>query len=191
MVTATPERLVRRRFDVDDFDRMCRAGLFDDDDQRLELIDGEVVVVPTPGPPHCGHVDLLAQLLHECCGRRAIVRVQNPFRLDRMNQFQPDLVLLRPDDDFYRSRYPEPRDALLAVEVAASSLYRDRTVKLPHYARTGVPELWIVDLRRACVHVYRGPDGARYRERRRCTGDDAIAVPTDGELTVREVLRPR
>jgi Uma2 family endonuclease len=170
---------------------MCRAGLFDDDDQRLELIDGEVVVVPTPGPPHSGHVDLLAQLLVLRCRERAIVRVQNPFRLDRFNQFQPDLVLLRPDDDFYRARYPEPRDSLLAIEVAASSLYRDRTVKLPHYARTGVPELWIVDLQHTCVHVYRGPAGSSYHERLRCAIGDRIAVPGAGELTVREILRPR
>ena len=89
------------------------------------------------------------------CADKAVVSVQNPIRLDKFNQPQPDLAVLAPRDDFYTPALPGPADVLLVVEVADSSVTYDRTVKLPLYARFGIPEYWVVDLRARVLDVFR------------------------------------
>jgi Uma2 family endonuclease len=187
MMVRTAGILKRRRFDVDDLDRMIEAGVFRPD-ERFELIDGEVVEMPLPGPLHSGKVDRLNRLLVQRCGERCIVRVQNPLQLDRHNRFLPDLALIRADPDFYCSRYPTAADTLLAIEVADASLSRDRRVKLPRYAELGVPEVWILDLRHRCVHVSADLQGGGYRTQRRCAGGDQLYVPADDRITAAELL---
>lgn len=187
MMTSLSRGLVRRRFDVDEVMRMAEAGVFADD-ERFELIDGELIVVPTPGPRHSGDVDRLAQLFWQRCRGRVHIRTQNPFLLDRYNLFLPDLALLRPDDDFYRGGHPRPEDALLVIEVADTSLWRDRKVKLPVYARLGVPRLWILELKRRCVHIHEDPVEGGYRVAKACAGDDVLRIPEGGEISAEELL---
>lgn len=189
MMTPTlPGILQRRLFDVRDLTRMAAAGVFDED-ERLELFDGELVEMPPhPGPRHCGEVNALNRLFAERCGDRVVVAVQNPLQLDDYNLFLPDLVLLRAEPGFYRERYPLPTDVLLVVEVAQTTLARDRRAKVPRYARFGVPEVWIVDLRAACVHTFASPGNEGYATVRRCKGKDALAIPEDGEVTVAALL---
>jgi Uma2 family endonuclease len=155
------EALVRhRRFTVDEYHRMAEAGVLTEDD-RVELLDGEVVVMAPIGARHAACVDRLNELLVFAAARRAIVRVQNPVRLDDHSEPQPDVVLVRRAEDFHASRTPGPEDTLLAIEVGDSSVRFDRDVKAPLYARTGIIELWLVDLGANEVSVCRrpGPDG--------------------------------
>lgn len=187
MMARSPEVLPRRRFDIDDVERMTRAGIFPHD-ERIELIDGDVVEVPVPGPRHSGNVDRLNHLLGQRCSSACIVRVQNPLLLDRFNCFLPDLTLLRPDPDYYRSRHPTPADTLLAIEIADTSLRRDRDAKLPIYARLGVPELWILELRRQRIHAFAEPAGERYAQVRVCTGADVLRLPGGDGITAAELL---
>ena len=152
----------RHKLDVDDYHRMGETGILGGDD-RVELIDGDVIDMAPIGQDHAGTVDVLTRALVMACGERAIVRVQNPLRLDRLNELQPDVAILRPREDFYRRGDPPgPADVLLVVEVADSSLRYDRRVKLPLYARAGIGEVWIVDLRRRMVDVHRVPAGDGY-----------------------------
>lgn len=167
---------------------MAAANVFGVD-ERLELFDGELVEMPPhPGPRHCGEVNALNRLFAQRCGDRCIVAVQNPLQLDDYNLFVPDLVLLRPEPGFYRERYPLPTDVLLVAEVAQSTLARDRRAKVPRYARCGVPQVWIIDLRAKCVHSFASPGADGYATVRQCKGDDALAIPEDGEVTVAELL---
>lgn len=154
--------LTRRRFTVEEYYRMAQAGILHEDD-RVELIDGEIVQLPPIGDDHAHHVRRLAHLLRGLVGARALVDTLNPLRLDDYTEPLPDLVLLRPRADFYR-RHPRPEDVLLVVEVADTTLRYDRAVKVPHYGRAGVPEVWIVDLPHRRVEVYRAPEGGRYHE---------------------------
>ena len=152
----------RHRLNVDDYHRMGETGILGGDD-RVELIDGDVIDMAPIGQDHAGTVDVLTRALVMACGERAIVRVQNPLRLDRLNEPQPDVAILRPREDFYRRGDPPgPADVLLVVEVADSSLRYDRRVKLPLYARAGIGEVWIVDLRWRMVDVHRVPAGEGY-----------------------------
>jgi Uma2 family endonuclease len=142
---------------------MAEVGILGRDD-RVELIDGEIIDMPPPGQLHSGTVDQLAWLLMRAVDARAIVRVQNPAVLGRYSAPQPDLALLEPRADFYKSGHPRPGDIFLMIEVADTSLRFDRDVKAKLYARHGVPELWLIDVRGKRLTRYRQPvDGAYAR----------------------------
>ncbi len=158
---------MRRRLDVDGYYRMAEAGILASD-ERVELIDGEIIEMSPIGSAHAAVTDLLNELFAPAALAGTVqVGVQRPVRLGAFDEPQPDLVLLRPRPDRYRSAHPGAGDVLLAVEVAASSLNFDRTTKLPLYARHGIPELWIVDLAGAAVEVCRAPRGEVYGARER------------------------
>lgn len=179
----------RRRFTVDEYHRMAEAGVLHEDD-RVELLDGEVVLMSPIGPPHAACVNRLNHALTRRVGDDAIVSVQNPVRLDRHSEPQPDLLLLRPREDFYASATPRPEDVLLAIEVGDSSVRFDREVKAPLYARAGIGELWLVDVGARDVRVCRRPGEAGYGDVTVKRGDDAWspeALP-GVSIALREIL---
>lgn len=153
--------VTRRKFDVRDYYRLAEAGILREDD-RVELIEGEIVTMVPIGSAHNGTVTALNYRLMRVAGDRATVMVQGPLRLSGDSEPQPDLMLLRPRADFYSGAHPTAADVLLLIEVAQSSLRYDRGVKLPLYARHGVPEVWIVDLANRVVEVHRDPQADGY-----------------------------
>ncbi|MBI3972925.1 MAG: Uma2 family endonuclease [Chloroflexi bacterium] len=142
MATAIP----RRRFTVKDYYRMAKAGILKPD-ERVELLDGEIVPMSPIGSPHAAAVNRANRLFNRLVGDRAIVAVQNPVRLDEHSEPDPDVALLRPRADDYARGHPGPRDVLLIVEVVDTSEALDRRLKLPLYARAGVPEVWLLVLK--------------------------------------------
>jgi Uma2 family endonuclease len=147
-----------RRFTVDEYYRMAEVGILDRD-ERVELVDGRIIAMSPIGSPHAWCVSRLNRIL----ARRddVIVIVQNPIHLDDRSEPEPDLAVLRIETP--QDRHPRPRDVLLIVEVADTSLAYDRQTKSPLYARSNIPELWIVDLGGARVDVYLDPTPAGYR----------------------------
>src|SRR5207248_8724175 len=135
--------VVRYRFTVEDYHRMAEAGILGEDD-RVELIAGEVVEMGPVGPVHVACVALLNTLLATQIGPDVLISVQSPIRLPDNTEPQPDLALLR--RRVYRAALPGPADALLVIEVADTSRDYDRTIKLPRYAAAGIPESWLLDL---------------------------------------------
>ncbi|MDP9436953.1 MAG: Uma2 family endonuclease [Actinomycetota bacterium] len=164
------------RFTVDEYHRMAETGLLAPD-ARVELIEGEVIDVPPIGPPHASVVDRLTRLLVLGLAESAIVRVQGPVRLSDISEPQPDLTVLAPRADFYALATPRPEDVLLAVEVSASSLRFDTQVKLPLYARSGVPAVWLVDVGAGTVLVATAADDGRYRDQRTAGPGETLQVP--------------
>jgi Uma2 family endonuclease len=155
-----------RRFSVDEFEHMVRAGVFASDD-RLELIEGEIVEMAPIGDPHASVVDRLAAAMFRRLGDRVIVRVQGPVAfIPLLSRPQPDLTLLRPRMDYYASGTPEAGDIFLLVEVMDTSVEYDRRRKAPLYARAGVHELWLADIPGGVVDVLRAPSADGYRESR-------------------------
>jgi Uma2 family endonuclease len=155
-------QLTKRLFTVDDYHRMVDAGILHEKD-RVELIEGEVLAMSPIGPPHCAAVDRATRAMVNGAGEKAIVRVQAPVQLDRYNQPEPDIVLLKPKEDFYATRHPGPADILLIVEVAQSSIDYDRSVKARIYSRTGIVEYWLADVEQDCVFVFSDPGKNGYR----------------------------
>jgi Uma2 family endonuclease len=153
--------LQRRRFTVEDFLAMAEAGILGED-ERVELIEGDIIDMPPIGSPHASCVDRLNHFIAARAAGAAIIRVQNPVWISDLSLPQPDLALLRPKGDFYKSGHPRPADTLLVVEVAHTTLSYDRGVKLPLYAAASIPEVWIVDIEGHAIEVYRDPKRARF-----------------------------
>jgi Uma2 family endonuclease len=167
--------IVRRRFTVEQYQQMAAAGIFDEDD-RIELIEGEIVEMSPLGPQHSACVDRLNRMLQKLVRDAAIVRVQSPIRLGRYSEPQPDVTLLQPRADFYAGSHPEPEDVLLLVEVADSSLSYDRDLKLPLYARAGIAEVWLVALLPQTIEVYRAPSEDGYGEKRTARRGETVTA---------------
>jgi Uma2 family endonuclease len=159
-VQTSMQQLPRWRFTVHDYHRMGEAGILHEDD-RVELIEGELVELAAIGTGHFSCVNGLTRLLIMNVGDEAIVSVQNPVRLNEHTEPQPDLTVIRPRD--YRESLPMPEDVLLLIEVSDTTLAYDRGVKLPFYARAGVREVWIVDLPGETVTRFTGPSAGEYR----------------------------
>ena len=155
-------QVLRRRFTAEEYHRMGQVGILGEDD-RLELLEGEIVEMAPIGSRHQATVNRLNELFLRVVTDRAIVSVQGPVRLDENSEPQPDIILLRRHPDFYATAHPGPEDVLLLVEVSDSSIEYDREVKLPLYARHGIPEVWIVDLEKEPIEVYRDPTVEGYR----------------------------
>jgi Uma2 family endonuclease len=169
-----PVEFLKRRFDVDDYHRMAEAGILTEDD-RVELIDGEILAITPIGPRHNAAVNRANRALVTGVGDRAIVQVQGSVRLDRFNEPQPDLVLLRPQHDFYASRLPGPADILLIIEIAESSLQYDQEVKTRIYAEAGVPEYWLVNVDQGHVSCFTDARDGAYRNVVRDERDQSLA----------------
>ncbi len=146
----------RHRFDTTEYHRMAESGILSED-ARVELVDGEVVEMSPIGSKHQAVVNRLNRLLMGFAAGDYIVSPQGPVKLDEHNEPQPDLALLGFREDFYEQEHPGPGDALLLIEVSDSSLEYDRSVKLPLYAGSGIPEVWIVDLAAGEVESHSGP----------------------------------
>jgi Uma2 family endonuclease len=167
--------VVRRALTVAEYHRMGEVGILNEDD-RVELIEGELVAMSPIGSEHSGTVNAITQCLVEAIGRRGIVAVQNPVRLDDLSEPQPDFSVLKPRADFYRRATPLPHEVLLIIEVADSSLAYDRNVKRSLYARHGIPEFWIVNLVAGKIEVCRTPEGEQYTSISR-VGRDRVLEP--------------
>lgn len=182
-------QLVKRLFTVDDYHKMGTVGILSEDD-RVELIEGEIVEMTPIGSRHAGCVNRLNKLFSERMGRHAILSVQNPICLGERSEPQPDLALLRARADYYASAHPEPGDILLVVEVAETSTDYDREVKVALYSRAGIPETWLVDLESELVEVYRNPCSKGYSEIQRAVRGRGLAPQAfpDVEFAVDDIL---
>jgi Uma2 family endonuclease len=155
---------------------MIEAGILLED-ERIELIDGAIVTMSPIGVRHVGCVNILNSLLTETLGRTVIVSVQNPFHLGEHSEPQPDVAVLRPRGDSYSHSLATAADILLLIEVADTSLDYDRNVKVPLYARAGIPEVWVINLAAETVEVYTQPGDPTYqRVQTRKKGD--VLTPT-------------
>jgi Uma2 family endonuclease len=157
------DEISRHRITVEEYYRMAEVGLLAPD-ARVELIDGVIIDMAPIGSRHGGTVIRLNRLLTRAVGDRASVGVQHPVRLGVSSEPQPDIAVLKRRHDDYVGSHPTPADILLIVEVSETSLRRDVQVKMPLYARHGIPEFWIVDLKVGQIHYFRSPDGAAYTE---------------------------
>jgi Uma2 family endonuclease len=157
------DRLPRHRITVEEYYRMAEDGRLDPD-ARVELIEGEIIEMAPMGVPHAGELTRLTYLFIRTLGDSALIRTQMPVRLDNYSEPEPDLAVLLPREDFYKERHPTAADVLLLVEVSDSSSSRDRNRKIALYAGHKVREVWIVDLKRKRLHLYRAPRDGVYTD---------------------------
>ena len=168
--------MTRRRFSAKEFYKMAKVGILCEDD-RVELVDGEIIEMAPIGSYHNGSVNALNRVFVKSVPDDVIVQVQGHLHLDESTMFQPDLAILRPRDDDYFESNPTPEDVLLIIEVSDSTEAYDRNVKLPKYALAGVPEVWQANLPLGFIDRYADPDTAtgRYRSVTRHSRGQRIA----------------
>jgi Uma2 family endonuclease len=166
-------QIARRYFTVDEYHRMGDAGVFSEDD-RVELIEGEILKLSPIGSRHAASVNRLNMLFNNLLGGRAIVSVQNPVVLNDFSEPEPDISILRLRGDFYGAAHPTATDVLLVIEVADTSFAYDHEIKLPAYARSGIPEVWLVDLPAETVGVHTELLNGSYRTVRSYRRGDSI-----------------
>jgi Uma2 family endonuclease len=188
MSAMTPQ-VVRFRLTTDQYEQMIAAGILTEED-RVELINGEILEMSPINVRHAACVKRLNALFSQRLVGRAIVGVQDPVRLDGRSEPEPDLTLLRVRADYYVGGHPEPEDIMLVVEVSDTTLAFDRDIKLPLYAAADIQEVWLVNLVENRVEVYRSPSPDGYRSMKRVEPGAAVsplAFP-DLELGVGDFL---
>jgi Uma2 family endonuclease len=153
----------RRMFTIHDYARMRESGILTEDD-RVELINGEVRLMSPIGPVHIALVNKLNQILTIHIGTDAIVSIQNPIQLDDFTEPQPDIAILQAREDFYVSGTPRADDVLLVIEISDSTIDYDRNEKTPRYASAHIPEVWIIDVNRKVIEQYSKPFKGEYTQ---------------------------
>jgi Uma2 family endonuclease len=182
----------RHRFTVHDYYRMAEAGILHED-ERVELLDGEIIEMTPIGSRHSSIVERLNWLFSQRLDlTQTLVRVQDPIRLSPNTEPQPDIAIVAFREDFYRLRHPGPDEVLLLIEVADSSLLYDHEIKVPLYARAGVPEVWVINANASLLDVFRQPSSSGYLEHRQLdTFANNLIVPDSLPqiiLRVREIV---
>jgi len=188
---AIQEEPIPYRFTVKEWHRLGEAGFFDEE-KRLELLDGEIIVMSSIGNRHAAAVYNLTDFFGEKNLRRYLIGVGNPMEADNFSEPLPDFMLLSRSQKVAR-RHPFTHDAFLIVEVADSSLAHDRNRKLRKYAKSGVAEYWIVNLQEDVIEIYRSPHGEEYLDLSVARDGDIIAAQAfpDTAVPVSEIIPAR
>jgi Uma2 family endonuclease len=166
-----------------EYEALVEQGVLTKDD-RVELIEGEVIPLAPIGPPHGGVVIRLTNVLIPLLAGRALVGVQTSTRLSEVSEPQPDLMILRSRRDFYTTAHPRPEDIFCLIEVSDSSLAYDRGRKVPLYAQAGVPEVWLFNLAKEVLEVYREPGPRSYKSTTILRRGDRVAFAAFPDLII-------
>ncbi len=183
----------RRLFTREDYHAMGRMGVLRPD-ERVELIEGEIIVISPAGIRHSSCVLRLNEAFNtERLAGRALVHVQNSMAASNLSEPEPDVMLLAYREDRYASRRPQPDDILLLIEVSDSSLRYDHETKLPLYAESGIREVWIVDLQHDEIESHSEPGPNGYRIMHRFLPGDSLAPNAlpDLQLQANRIVPPR
>ena len=165
----------KRYFNVAEYYRMAEAGVLSPDD-RVELIEGEIIKMSPIGSRHAACVRTVDAFLNGQIGSLAQVSVQSPVRLNDFSEPQPDIALLKPRDDFYATAHPTSADVLLIIEVTDTSLEYDRGVKLPLYARAGIPQVLIVNIAAEVIENYSESANGAYQKFMRAQRGESVDI---------------
>lgn len=182
--------IVRRAFTVAEYARMRESGILTEDD-RVELIDGEIRTMSPIGPLHAAIVRRIVKQLTAILGDTAIVSPQCPVQLNDYSEPEPDVAVLRFRDDNYETAHPGSADVLLIIEVSDTSVDYDRNEKLPRYAAASIGEVWIVDIDRRTVEQYSQATHQQYARMQKVFAGEVvtsivlaqISVPVDAILS--------
>jgi Uma2 family endonuclease len=168
---------------------MAEAGILKAQD-RVELIEGEILQMAAVGVKHAATVKRLNRLFYQRLDDRVLIGVQDPVQLSETSEPQPDLALLKPREDYYATGHPQLPDLFLLVEVADSTVDYDRTIKMPLYAKVGVPEAWLIDLVSRTIEVYRKPQNSGYQSLVILQADEFLSIEACPDIlfAVNEIL---
>lgn len=174
----------RYAFTVRDYHQLVEAGHFTRAD-RIELINGELTLMPPIGPEHSYHTRRITNVLPDELPPGVLLQMNEPITIPDHSEPQPDAAIVKARADGYRKAHPGPKDVLLIIEVADSSVEFDMQVKSRLYARAGIPEYWVVDVKECCVHVHTNPAQRGYKTIQVHAKGDAIKSRAVSGLAVK------
>ena len=184
--------LERHLINTDTYHRMIETGILTEED-RVELIHGEIISMSPIGKLHIAVVDRISNLIKEIVGKQVIVRTQSPIVVHDHSEPEPDITLLKPRPDFYATQAAQPEDILLVIEVAHTTWSTDYEVKRPLYATAGIPELWLVNINKHEIEVHRTPAPGTYKSISILQSGDTVTLPVPGveaTIAIDELLGP-
>jgi Uma2 family endonuclease len=172
------------RFTVDEYYLLAEAGAFPEG-THIELIEGEIIEMPPPSPAHCAHVTALSTRLIRLLPLKYEVRSQMGVRFSHITEPQPDITIVKARADYYNKAHPGAEDTLLLIEVSKSSLKYDLERKAGVYAKSGLKEYWVLDLKARRLHVFTGPAADGWKNRRTLTPREEVQSLTVPELKLK------
>lgn len=183
MVIAT-----RKKFTIAEYHQLVDLGFFTED-EKIELIRGEIINMAPKRTPHSVCNSLLWKKLYQLIGQQAEIRVQEPITLPSDSEPEPDVVVAKLKADNYLSAHPVAEDIILVVEIADSTLKYDREVKIPLYAEAGINDYWIFNLVDKCLEVYTKPFSRQngnfnYQTRNIILADKTIEIPSFSDVVL-------
>ncbi len=177
------------QFTVDQYHKMGEDNILHED-SRVELIEGEIIIMTPIGRRHASKVARIGKFLDKLLDENAIVWPQNPIQLGEYSEPQPDLVLLKPRDDFYEEKLPTNEDVYLIIEISDSSYPMDSKVKQKLYAKFSITEYWILKLDSNTLEVYRFPTSVGYEEKSIYSKEDHVSLLSfpNNQISVKDLI---
>ena len=181
--------LEKRLLSVKEYHKMGEVGILAPDD-RLELINGEIIKMSPLNSKHTSHVKRITALFYRLLDGQVTISIQDPVELNDYSEPEPDIAVLKFREDFYAEKHPLPVDVILLVEVADSTVVTDKKVKMPLYAKSGIPELWIVNLQENVIEVYKDNEGGVFKTQKSFKKGDTLPLSNfDISIKVDQILR--
>ena len=187
MTYSTETSLDLYQWTVEDYHRLVEAGILEEDSQ-VELLNGQIVQMSPVGDLHAACVDKLNELFRDILGKSVIIRVQSPVYLEKYSEPEPDIAILKRKENFYADGHPRPEDVLLIVEVADTSIKKDKELKVPAFANAGIPECWIVNLGKQQIEQYYQPAEGEYQHKHIYSREQILESGLIGTISVEQVL---
>ncbi len=178
-----------RLWSVDEYHRMIQTGILGPE-ERVELIEGQIVEMSPQLPPHATATGCASEYLKELLGIRVTIRLQVPVTLRPKSEPEPDIALVQPTHRRYRDHHPAPSEIFLIIEVADTTLKSDRQTKARMYAKANIADYWIIDVKNRCLFVLRSPGQETYLQETVLAPDGYVtplAFP-DISVSVEELL---
>jgi Uma2 family endonuclease len=190
MLSTNRPTVAVRRLSVQDYHQMAESGILQPD-ERVELLEGQMIQMAAKGTAHSAAVTRIEQLLRNRLGNRVLLRFQDPVRLDDYSEPEPDVAVVQPNTLLYEDHHPTPAEVFLLIEVADTSLKFDCEVKALAYSRSGITDYWVLDVSDRKLHVYRVPSADGYQSEAILAEALTIAPLAFPEciIAVREMLR--
>ena len=169
-----PVRLKRRLLTVEEYHKMGEVGILKE--KGLELINGEIIEIGPIGSKHAAIVEKTKDQLYKTLFGKVIIRIQNPIETNKYSELEPDIAVVQFRSDYYVDAHPNKNEIFLIIEVADTSIEYDKEIKLPVYASSGIPEVWIMDVNKQTIEVYHSPIEKRYLNKQILRPDDTISA---------------
>lgn len=179
-----------RLLTVQDYHRMVESGILAAD-ERIELIEGQLFKMAAKGTAHSAAITRIERILSQRLQGQVLLRLQDPVRLNDLSEPEPDVAIVAPHWLDYEDHHPTPEEIFWLIEVADTTLNRDRELKAPLYGRSHIREYWILDVQERRLFVFRQPDAAGYTCEQVLSEQDTIAPLAFSrcQINIREFFR--